>query len=230
MPKQTATRQYAMADGDLKQLADALKTSINRDLPDFAARNITATQVTALQVLITTFDDTTTDEELLGLITDATITKDGIAESIRIAVRPIRNMAETAYGTTGKYNTFGFDGLSEVTDNDLYRLARRVVRVGTKLLTELTPQGLTAAKLTAIGTLATSLDTAIDAIQDAIESRDLETQDRIIKGNALWTEMSRLASIGRSLYEDIDEARYNDYVLVGGGTSKGSPPAPPPAA
>jgi len=229
MPKQTATRQYSMADGVLKQLADALKLSIIRDLADFASRNITATQVTALQTLINNFDETTTDEELMGVVTDATIIKDKIAENIRIAVRPIRNMAETAYSTTGKYNTFGFDGLSQITDGDLYRLARRVVRVGTKLLAELAPQGLTAAQLTNVNTLATSFDAAIDAIENAIEDRDLETQDRILKGNALWAEMSRLASIGRSLYEDTDEARYNDYVLVGGGSTPPKPPAPPPA-
>ncbi|NNV58046.1 hypothetical protein, partial [Limnovirga soli] len=209
MPKQKATRQYSMADGNLKQLADALKTSINRDLADFATRNITAANLTALQTLIDTFDETTTDEELLGMVTDATNAKDAIANNIRTAVRPIRNMAETAYGTTGKYNTFGFDGLSELTDADLYRLARRVVRVGNKLLAELAAQGLTAAQLTNIDTLATSFDTAIDAIENAVENRDLETQDRILKGNALWTEMSRLASIGRSLYEDTDEAKYN---------------------
>ncbi len=163
------------------------------------------------------------------MVTDATNAKNTIADNIRIAVRPIRNMAETAYGTTGKYNTFGFDGLSELTDNDLYRLTRRVIRVGTKLLAELAAQGLTAAILTALGVLATDLDTAIDAIEDAIENRDLETQDRIIKGNVLWAEMSRLASIGRSLFEDTDEARYNDYVLIGGSTPKTAPPVPPPA-
>lgn len=228
MPKQTATRQYSMADGNLKQLADALKTSINRDLADFATRNIMAAQVTALQALIDTFDATTTDEELLGMVTNAVNLKDAIANNIRTAVRPIRSMAETAYGTTGKYNTFGFDGLSELTDADLYRFARRVVRVGTKLLAELAAQGLAAAQLTNIDTLATSYDTAIDAIENAVEDRDLETQDRILKGNALWAEMSRLASIGRSLYEDTDEARYNDYVLVGGSTPT-PPPAPPPA-
>jgi len=54
----------------------------------------------------------------------------------------------------------------------------------------------------------------------ATENRDLQTQDRIIKGNLLWDEMGRLASIGRSLFEDTDEALYNDYVLVGGAGAK----------
>jgi hypothetical protein len=73
--------------------------------------------------------------------------------------------------------------------------------------------------------LATNLDKAIDDIEDKIENRDLETQDRVQKGNALWAEMSKLSSIGKSVYEDIDEARYNDYVL----TPAPAKTAPPPA-
>lgn len=228
MPKPVATRLYSMADADLKQEADQLKVSITRDIADFNTRNVTTTQLTAYQALITAFDATTTDEELLGMVVDATNSKNAVAESLRIAIRPVRNMAELTYGTTGKYNTFGFDDLSRISDPELYRLGRRVVRVGTKLLAELTPQGLTATKLNAINTLTTNLDTALDAIEGAIETRDLETQDRILKGNALWTEMSRLASIGRSLYEDSDEAKYNDYVLSP--ASSGTPPDEPPPA
>ncbi len=45
MPKKVETRMYSMADSQLKQLADGLKTTITRDLADFATRNITATQL-----------------------------------------------------------------------------------------------------------------------------------------------------------------------------------------
>lgn len=40
--------------------------------------------------------------------------------------------------------------------------------------------------------------------------------------------MSRLASIGKSLYEDTNEAKYNDYVLTPS-SGGGSAPTPPPA-
>ena len=223
MPQKMQTRIYPMADADLKQLADQLKTSIVRDATDFATRNIAAAQLTAYQTTINVFDATTTDEELLGLVTDAVEKRDAIVENSQKAIRTIRNMAEITYNSKGKYATFGFDDLSKLTPNDLYRLATRVVRVGNQLLAELSAQGLTAAQLTALGTLATQLDNAIDFVAEKIEIRDLETQDRVIKGNLLWAEMSRLASIGKSLFEDTNEAKYNDYVLVGSST----PPTPP---
>ena len=224
MPTKVETRLYSMADGDLKQKADGLKNTITRDLADFATRNITATQVTAYQTIIDVFDSTTTDEELLGGVTVATEAKNVIADNTRKALRTIRSMADTAYNGKGKYSIFGFDDLSELTDANLYRLAKRVVRVGGKLFTDLSAQGLTQAQLTALDALAKSFDTAIDDVEEAIETRDLETQDRIIKGNTLWQEMLRLAAIGKSLYEDTNEAKFNDYVLVGGSAAPATPP------
>jgi hypothetical protein len=228
MSTKVETRLYSMADGDLKQKADGLKTTITRDLEDFATRNITDTQVTAYQTLIDVFDDTTTDEELLGEVGVATDAKNAVADNTRKAIRTIRGMADTAYGGKGKYHIFGFEDLARLTDADLYRLAKRVVRVGTKLLTDLAEQGLTAAQLTALDNLAKDFDKAIDAVEDTIENRDLETQDRIKKGNTLWQEMLRLAAIGKSLYEDTNEAKFNDYVLIGGDGGGGDAPTPPP--
>lgn len=222
MPQSTVTRNYAMADAELKQKADGLAASITRDLTDFASRNINAASVTSFKTFITSFDSTSTDEELLGELKDATDAKNLVAENIRKAIRHIRNMAEIVYHNKGKYTSFGFEEMANMSDADLYRLAKRVVRVGTKFLADLAPQGLTAAQLTNIQTLATQLDTAIDTVEDKIENRDIETQDRIKKGNLLWDEMTKLGSIGKTIYEDIDEAKYNDYILV--------PPATPPPA
>ena len=226
--KKVITRNFHLADGDLKQSADALAATITRDIADFAPRNVTVTTVNNLKTLTTNFDNHSTDEELLGELTAATVDKNTFANNIRISIRPIRNMAENVYGNEGKYKSFGFTDMDGMDDADLYRLAKRVVRMGTKYLAELAGEGLTAAQLAALGTLATSLDLGLDKIEDAIENRDIETQERIKKGNILWAEMMRLTGIGKSIFQDINEAKYNDYVLTESGGTAGTPPVTPP--
>ena len=218
--KQTEVRLYTIADADLKQVADDLKDTISRDAADFATRNVAAPQLTAFEALSSTFDDTTTDVELLGMVTDAVQKKNAIVDGLHTAIRTIRSMAEQAYNSKGKYNVFGFENMTEQSNNDLYRMAKRVVRVGTSLQADLAVQGLQANQLADLAAKATSLDAAIDAVHDAEEQRDLEAQGRIRKGNALYKEMMRLSSIGKSLYQDTDEAKFNDYVLIG---SKANP-------
>ncbi len=219
MATKNETRLYSIADADLKQLADNLKDSILRDLTDFNTRNITTTQVAALEALIDSFNNSSTDEELQGALNVEVIAKDALAENIRKAIRPIRNMAELAYSSNGKYKIFGFEDMAILSDNDLQRMAKRVARVGNSLLTELQEQGLTTVQLTTLETLANDLDKAIDKVGAANENRDLQTQQRVTLGNTLWKEMSILASIGQTLFADTNEAKYNDYVLVGSTTT-----------
>jgi hypothetical protein len=124
------------------------------------------------------------------------------------------------------YNSFGFGELANLSDDELYRTAKRVVRIATSLLSELSSEGLTIDILSNITQQAINLDIAIDAVGEAEEKRDLQTQDRITKGNALYIEMVKLAGIGKSLNEFSNEAKYNDYVLIETNSQKVEPTEP----
>jgi hypothetical protein len=167
---------------------------------------------------------------LLGFSVSATEEKDAIVQALQRAIRPIRNMAELAYSGKGKYSVFGFENMTILSDSDLYRMGKRVARVATKLRADLVPQGLTDEFITAVNKLCNDLDLAIDHMEEHVENRDMETQNRIMKGNALYAEMIRLASVGKSLYEDSDEARYNDYVIIGANPTPSTPAAGAEAA
>jgi hypothetical protein len=215
-------REYRFTDAELKQLSDITGINVTRDMTDFSTRGVSAATVTALEALITAFDNYPTDSELLGMVSLATEEKDAIAEQIRIAIRKIRSMAEIKYGKAGKYKIFDFKDMAALSDNELDKLAKRVVRVGTTYLTELTSEGLTQAMLTALTDLYTDFDDALDTKEIAIETRNQSTQERVEKGNTLYTEVSRLCAIGRALYVDTNPAKYEDYVIYG---SNYTPPA-----
>lgn len=218
------TRAYTISDADLKQKSDALVASINRDLDRFATRNITKDKLTAFSQLIEAFDATSTDEELLGMAKIATEQKDATVAALQPLLRTIRNMAELAFEGKGKFHLFGFNAITNLSDNDLYRFAKRVHRMASHLLPELGAQGLTQDLLDSLQSQYKELDIRLDKCAEAIEIRDIETQDRIAKGNALYAELMKLASVGKSLFEDTDEARYNDYVMIGS-----QPPTSPAA-
>lgn len=215
MSQKVITRQYSMSDADLKQTADGLADNIRRDEAAFATRKIGKEALSGFEKRIADFDETSTDEEMLGYAMVATAQKDELAEAVRRAVRPIRNMAETAFDGKGNYLVFGFDDMANMSDNDLCRMGKRVVRVCKQLKADMEQQGLTDAQLTELAELCQQLDKSIDNAAAKSEARDIETQHRINLGNALYAEMMKLANVGKSLFEDSDEARYNDYVIIG---------------
>lgn len=222
MPKDESIRVYNFSDDVLWQKADSLVGSMQRDIADFALRKVDAPRINEIVLLVTQFKNHPTDQELLGLVSTATEIKDAAALELRKKISSVRNMALTKFGNNGKFRTFDFGELARLPDSDLYRTAKRVVRVGTSFLADLLSEGLTAAMLTEITTLATSLDTNLDAMEAAIENRDIKTQERVNIGNNLWKTMVKYADVGKSIYEFSDEARYNDYVLI-----DESPDAPP---
>ena len=206
-------RAYNYSDGALKQKSDLLVLNLTRDAAAFAARGETPATITGLQEMIDDFDAFPTDEELEGVINSKTIVKDNLAKTLRMQMRIIRGIADATYNGEGLYNCFGFEGMDKMDDAHLHRLAQRVVRVSTTLFDALSAKGLNNDMIIAVGKTDSSFDDAMDSIREAEENRDIATQQRRMLGNTLYAEYSRLMNIGKSIFQDTDEARYNDYVM-----------------
>lgn len=204
-----------MSDAKLKQVGDHMVDLMERDSTDFATRNIGAAECDALTAMLADFfDNVSMDEEELGNRIVATERRNELAEQLRVAIRVIRSIVESRYGLGGTYRRFGFGVLDKFTDDALYRLARRIVRLGTELLPELSARGLTTAMLQEMAGLAQAFDDAIEKVQEETADRFIAAEERIRKGNAIWTKVSEYASIGKSLFVDTDYARYRHYVLT----------------
>lgn len=215
MPQTVINRAYIFSDADLKQKADALTITIKRDRAKFATRNIDKKSLANFQQMIDVFDCASTDEALLALCKKATEEKDRAANTLRRLLRSICNMADLAFEGKGHFHSFGFEEMLEMGDNDLCVLAKRVYRLSHQLMEHLKPQGLLESHLEALNSLETALAAKVEAYNKSVENHDIEIQDRIVKGNAVYAEMMRLVSVGKGLFEEEDEARYNDYAMIG---------------
>lgn len=208
-------RNYTFSDGTLIQKTDSLIQSVKRDATDFVTRGITPATIDNLDNMRDDFDDFPTDLELLGLQTDATEKKLAAEEKLKAAIRVVRDIAYDKYEGKSFYKSFGFDDMDGMRDAELHRLAKRTVRVGNTLLTDLATNGLTPALLNAVTATDNDFDTALDAQAAAVENRDIAQQTRVRKGNTLYDEFARLCRIGKSLYGNgIDPAKFNDYIIL----------------
>ncbi len=218
------TRKYNMPDGDLQQQGKKSVRLARRDIADLAPRGVDAAYITRLDNAVTAFASFPTDPELQGPVTNAADAKNAARSTLEIGIRSIRNMAERRYGVAGgSYKTFQFEGLSRLSDNDLVRCGNRVVRVATTLQTDMTAQGLTPAVIATLQTQANTFNNSVEAVGAAEETRDLRTQERVRRGNALYDRIMDLAGIGQDVYAATDEAKYNDYIV------NNEPPAGPDA-
>ncbi len=222
--KKNSVRDYRFSDGHLKQKADSTAICAERDIVHFNKRAVSNTKIDSFKTLIQEFDDIPTDDELLGEVSIATENKDISAELVRIAIRSIRSMAENKWTTaSAHYRAFSFEGLSILNDEQLHRLAKRVIKVATQQLPDLAEEGLTSDFINDLKAMDEHFDNDIDLQIAAIKNRDLMSQERVEKGNMVYKEMVRLCNIGKDLFASTNEARYNDYIIYD--TPTGNAPA-----
>ncbi|MBL0310032.1 MAG: hypothetical protein IPP77_10240 [Bacteroidetes bacterium] len=209
-----AKRQYKMSDAKLIQTSDNVLGSANRDLAELATYGVDAGKLAVIEGLRDTFDATATDEELMGDLVVATDNRNEAAELVRGAIRPIAARFAVKYGEdSGQYRALRMDSLSQQDVNDLVRTARVVSRRSNLAMADLAGDGLTGAIVDDLNFKNDSLDNLIDVQIDAVKNRDIAVDDRIKKGNELYTAVVKLAEYGKSAWLNVNEAKYNDYVL-----------------
>ena len=213
----------------LKQLCDNTLLLIDRDIAEFTDRGFTAAKRTAFVNQINAFLAVPADEIFDGIKQTATQNKDIARNALEIAMRSIINMVEIVFKDfPGKQREFGDFDLSRQTDEELVRNGKNMKDAATKYLTNLATDGLTAAKITALETLRSAFDTAIDLQKKSVTDRNSITEVRRTEANKLFLILMEHSNRGKAIFADVSQAKYSDYVIYDtpSGTDE-TPPVPP---
>lgn len=231
MPKKkVVTRSYTISDGRVIELCNEKRTFIERDIAEFAVYNIDAPAVAIFKTETDEFEEFVTDEEMVGVQEEKTDLKDAAGEAVKTVIRSIMVRVAAKYKEgSARYKRFGTVGMDTFDDPHLLSCGRRVKRVASALLAELASKGLTQAIIDDLTAKNQAFEDAIDTQAEAIADRDIATEDRIEMGNARFSRLMELCSMGKNIWFETDEAKYNDYIVYdtpGGNVIE--PPPPPP--
>jgi len=214
MKKEQVKRDFKLTDSLLKQKADELIALIDRDITEFTDRGYNAAKKTELTTARTTVDDFPSDEQLESIKMNLTEQKDASRKALEKSMRSIFKMAENVFGLySAKYKEFGNAAISQQSDAEIVRVAKIMSSTAEKYLSQLADEGLTSEKVTTLITQRDALDIAIDAQAKGISDRDLATENRIEALNHLYQLLIKYAGIGQDIFYEINEAKYNDYVI-----------------
>jgi hypothetical protein len=214
MKKKEVVRDYKFSDGTLVAKGLEKIAFIKRDKVEFDKFFVTEEKREALAAEINDFSDRDTDVEALQDQVESTESKDKKAEDVRVAIRDIMSCVELKFSVnSAKYRKFGTETLSRQTDAELFVTAKRVVRVGTDLLSDLEEHGLTAAQLTELSNLAVQFIDLMVVQRVEVGDRDIKQEDRVEAGNNIYSQLIKYTNLGQSIWVNKDVAKYNDYVM-----------------
>jgi hypothetical protein len=196
-----------------------------RDLVEFIKYGVTEEKLTALKALLSDFANIPTDEELRGAQVLATQGKDEAGVLLRDAVSEIMRRVQNKFGAaSGNYRKFGASGVSDLDGGMLSYVGKRVRRVAELMLPDLESEGLTLEILNELSTRLEAYDQALANQEDVIAERDIATENRVEKANEIYALLVKYCNTGKQIWEDTNEAKYNDYIIYNTptGTSNGT--------
>lgn len=214
MKKNEVTRLYNFSDAKLIELGNEKIAFMRRDLEEFQSFGLNEAKFLDLETKISKFSNLVTDIESSNEQVQITEQKDAKAEELITAIRSVMTRVAQKYGdTTARYANYGTDALSKQSDAELLVTAKRVVRVGTTNLANLSEEGLTTAHLDAITLLNDEFNNLLINQKLKIGERDILQEDRVEEGNAIYALLVKYTQTGQDIWETSDVAKYNDYVL-----------------
>ena len=188
--------------------------SITRDITEFAVYGVVAANVTALQALCDAFELYPTDDYINQEYLSATAEKEALIEEMRVLVRSMAMRVEMKWGKKSpKYKSLGIADQTKISDEAFLTRARMVHSFMVENLTELAAEGLTQAMLDDMEDKIQALDDAKREQIDKSSFREDKTVDRVKKGNELYNIIAKYCEIGKRIWDKINPARYNDYII-----------------
>lgn len=187
---------------------------LRRDMEEFAKYGYTVEQADALDARVNSFEAFPTDPEFEGDVMISTENKNAMSHELLQKIRSVMMRVQDRYGKqSAYYKKFEASALSNVSDDKLVNTARRVARVATMYLTELQEKGLTQVHIDELATMADDFAELKELQKDAVADREIGTTLRVNTVNALYVEISKLCEIGKGIWKETNEAKYNDYII-----------------
>ncbi len=207
-------RNNTLSNSELCQIVSNMVTFMNRDSVEFAGRGVDAAEISAYEALGNAFEVFPSDDEYKGLITIEVEEKAIVYETVFNHIQLISGFLEQKWGIrSGQYKRLGITNLKNLRETEFLFRSRAVARIATEYLSDLTVEGLTQTMIDTLETDAQLFEDKMNSVAYAKAIRDTKANERTIKSNELYTYVVKYATIGKLIWENVDEAKYNDYII-----------------
>lgn len=209
-------KKFNFGFGELQQRCDNVLVLLVRDAEAFSGMGYEQDFADNLKVQNNAFKAIQPDAYWKGQQMLKTDEKKNARIALRNGIGNLRFRAEKALGADSvKYASFGFSRLSELDEPQLIVFAMHVVKTAKNMLAELAVRKVEESTLDEITVAAKSLDKAIDAQKRAFSVREEKVFERREKGNALYALLVEACDVGKQIWDGVNPAYYDDYVIYG---------------
>jgi len=210
----TNRKKFSISYDYLGRWAKSVIEFMMRDIAEFSRFGYSEEKSRELLKELNDFYDTLTDEELVGDQAIATEKKNKLRERLTAMLEEILVRVKSKFGQRSPiYHKFRIHDLSRIRDEILVQNARYVVRIAGQYLESLEETGLSQSIIDEVKEVSDELETGIQDQYEATANRAIGTVERVDKANRLYESISAVCEIGKTIWHNKNEAKYNDYII-----------------
>ena len=225
MEQEQILRDYRISDSELVGFTEQLCGYITRDIIEFTNFGVTATNVTALKALNEVFEYYPLDAVYKQEVIVAIQTKDYCRTEVQKIVRSMALRVELKWGkNSAQYKQFEIADISKLGDDAYISRARGIYTHMNTHKLDYTAEGLTTEMLTQMETMTDALAKAVYDANEMLTERKLKSIERAQKGNEIYGLVSRYCEIGKRIWDGVNPAKFDNYVIYGASAGPLKPP------
>jgi hypothetical protein len=215
MPENTLiTRKYAMSDGEIALLANRIALAMTRDLVEFEKYGINSVKILEFKELVDDFQALQSDNFYKLNVSLAVEQRFELRNSIINTMQSITVRAKSVFGSnSSKFRSMNPGNITAATNNDLLLSARQVYISALANQDELIIEGITEIYLTNFNIKIDEFENSIENVANMKIQRDEASEAKILKGNELYFYIVKYCDYGKTIWNNVSPAKYNDYII-----------------
>lgn len=214
MNKLKITRKYNFSDTELIYIANKQLKYITRDIEEFKEYSSSQLNLTIYIKSLQAFVDYPTDVILESEKVECIARRNEIRKEIETAIRDIHFIAKLTFSKTpDQIKQLGNAYLSKQSETQILATAQQIGNIIGEYRQGLAENGLTNAKFDNFNKIHEDLKNTIKLLDEATIKRKQATSERIILANELYKFVSCYSELGRLIWKDKNQTKYDNYVI-----------------
>ena len=214
MAKSKNNKKFNLTYSELFEQALEKLTNAERDITDLSIVGIDAAQIALFSATIEAYKNIESDELMQNLISVEVEKKDLTRLDLETKISDIMGSATLALGSsTAEFRSFRYKKTEQKSDADFLFEADFICDRADYYATELNHKGTSAADVLAIRNLLPLFKSQMKLVVNAKNNREIETQNRLVKSNEMYLQLTQICNAGKVFYQNKNEAKYNDYII-----------------
>ncbi len=207
-------KSVRMSQGELVQKCQEMASFMKRDSEEFLTFQVNESDIDAFELITQEYAGMRDDIRYRTAVEEQIEIRNTTTAKLKKKMRHILHRIQTKYSPSSwEYRSFDGRKYYNSSPRKLLEKVGNMQVAATSQLAMLKKVSITNADLKELATLTSQLNQSLLDERSAVALRELNTLQRAVKAGDLFANLKHYSLVGKAIWEDVSQAKYNNYLI-----------------